>query len=348
MSGGVDSSVAAALLVEQGCDAIGVTLRLLPKLDSSFGCCGSPRDIDDAKRVCERLGIPHYVLDLAKRFDRDVVTPFVDRYRDGLTPNPCVECNRSLKFGYLLDLAGAWGAEAVATGHYARAEEGRLYRAVDAEKDQTYFLHGLTRRQLGRVRFPLGRLRKPQVRARARALGLATAEKPESQEICFVGGRDYRGFVASRAGSPPEAGDVADASGRVLGRHAGLTGYTVGQRRGLGELERPGGSEREPLYVVGLVPATNTVVVGPRTEVFRSGLLAGAVTWTRDAPGGPFEAEVRIRHRHPPAPALVSPLEGGRVRVEFREPQRAVAPGQSAVFYRGDEVLGGGAILEAI
>lgn len=344
MSGGVDSSVAAAILAEQGYEVLGVTLRLLPKLESSFGCCGSPRDVEDAQDVCRRIGIPHYVLDMAKLFDRTVVAPFVEAYRSGCTPNPCVECNRHVKFGHLHRLAEAWGLDAVATGHYARAEEGRLLKAADEAKDQTYFLYSLTRRELGRVVFPLGGLTKPQVRAKARALGLSTAEKPESQEICFVPGGDYRALVASRGGAAERSGEVKDVEGRVLGRHEGLSAYTVGQRKGLGRLKRPAGPAAAPLYVVALEPATATLVVGPEDRALKRRFSAGRVSWTSEEPAGEVRASVRVRHRHRPAAARVTPLEGGRVEVEFDEPQRAVAPGQAAVFYRGDEVLGGGTI----
>ena len=233
MSGGVDSSVAAALLVERGFEVIGVTMRLLPKLETAFGCCGSPNDVDDAARVCAALAVPHYVLDLARLFDRDVIQPFVEDYRAGRTPNPCVDCNQRVKFGYLLRIARAWDAQAVATGHYARVTDGRLCEAADRAKDQTYFLYRLTARELRRVLFPVGELTKAEVRSRARALGLPTADKPESQEICFVPGRDYRSFVAARStkGTVEPAHFTGFAHlwpgparfGRPLGRPAGRT-----------------------------------------------------------------------------------------------------------------------------
>ncbi|MBI5200813.1 MAG: tRNA 2-thiouridine(34) synthase MnmA [Elusimicrobia bacterium] len=347
MSGGVDSSVAAAILSEQGHEVIGVTMRLLPKLETGFGCCGSPRDVDDAKSVCMKIGIPHYVLDMAKLFDRSVIGPFVDDYAKGRTPNPCVECNRSVKFGYLSKLAHAWGADAVATGHYARVQDGKLLEAVDPAKDQTYFLYSIPPEELGRVLFPVGELTKAQVRAKARSLGLSTAEKPESQEICFVPNRDYRAFVKER-GAASRPGDVKDSAGKTLGRHDGLIGFTVGQRKGLGSISRPGGAHAEPLYVVGRDGETNPLVVGRSDEARRKGLVAAAVSWTGKTPEAPFEAKVRVRHRHRPASARVTPLDGGRVRVEFSEAQRAVAPGQAAVIYRDGEVLGGGTIAEAL
>lgn len=343
MSGGVDSSVAAALCVEQGFSAMGVTLKLLGREETGFGCCGSPVDIDDARRVCEALGIPHYVLNLADIFEDKVIRPFVDSYLSARTPNPCVECNRSLKFGYLLGLAEAWGARAVATGHYARVQDGRLWRARDASKDQTYFLYSLTRRELGQVMFPVGELTKAEVRRKARELGLRTAEKPESQEICFVPRRDYRSFLESR----PEAlqgaqalgpGPIKDLEGRSLGRHGGLAGYTVGQRKGLGS------GAQAPRFVVRLEPETGTLVVGGRQDVLTRRAALEAVSWTSTPPSGPIRARVRIRHRHEPAVAEVSPLPGSAAEVVFDEPQRAAAPGQAAVFYDGDEVLGGGII----
>jgi tRNA-specific 2-thiouridylase len=343
MSGGVDSSVAAALLAERGDEVVGVTMKLLPRGATGFGCCGSPADVDDARRVCDRLGVAHYAVDLAELFESKVIKPYVASYLSAETPNPCVECNRSVKFGHLLSLAEAWGCAKVATGHYARVEGGRLFKARDAAKDQTYFLYALGERELARAEFPVGDLTKAEVREKARALGLRTADKPESMETCFVPGRDVRGFVAARpeaAGAPASApGPIRATDGRELGAHAGLAGYTVGQRRGLGV------ASAEPLYVVRLEPETNAVVVGGADEVFAPSLTAGAVTWTRGAPAGPRRAEVRVRHRHPPAAALLTPGADGTVEVAFDAPQRAPAPGQAAVFYSGDEVLGGGTIL---
>ena len=349
MSGGVDSSVAAALMAEAGWQAVGVTLKLLGRAETGFGCCGSPADIEDARRVCGTLGIPHYTLELSDLFEDKVVRPFVEAYLAAETPNPCVECNRSVKFGYLLALAEAWGAEALATGHYARVEAGRLLAARDLAKDQSYFLHALGPRELARVRFPVGALTKEEVRAKARALGLSTADKPESQEICFVPARDYRAFLAARpeaaAGTAALAeGPIADRAGRVLGRHAGLASYTVGQRKGLG---LGGGQAR---FVVALDAASNTLVVGGEAETRRAAFEVRAVSWTAGAaPSGPFRAAVRIRHRHAPAAAALEPRADGAVSVLFDEPQRAVTPGQAAVFYREQEVLGGGVIapLEA-
>ena len=343
MSGGVDSSVAAALLKETRDEVIGVTMKLLPRGATGFGCCGSPADVDDARRVCETIGISHYVADMAEMFESRVIKPYVDAYLGGTTPNPCVECNRSVKFGRLLDLARAWGCDKVATGHYARVDDGRLLKSVDDRKDQTYFLYALTSRELAKALFPIGGLSKDQVRARARALGLKTADKPESMETCFVPSRDVRGFVASRPEASGSAGlargPIKSPGGRVLGEHGGLASYTVGQRKGLGV------TAADPLYVVRLEPETNTLVVGSDAEVLADGLVAGGVTWTAQALAHPRRAEVRVRHRHPPAPALLTPRADGTVAVRFDAPQRAPAPGQAAVFYDGDVVLGGGTIL---
>ena len=341
MSGGVDSSVAAALVAERGDEAVGVTMKLLARADTGFGCCGSPADVDDAKRVAEKLGIVHYVSDMAEVFSSKVIRPYLDAYLGGTTPNPCVECNPSLKFGHLLALAEAWGCDKVATGHYARVEGGRLLKSLDPGKDQSYFLHSLDARALSRADFPVGSLSKDAVRAKARELGLKTADKPESMETCFVPGRDVRGFVAAHAdaGAPGlKPGPIRDRSGRELGRHTGLASYTVGQRSGLG-LSGP-----EPRYVVALDPAENAVIVGGADETWSRAITIGAVSWTgrREAPA---RAEVRVRHRHAPAPATLTTRADGVLTAVFDEPQRAPAPGQAAVFYSGDEVLGGGTIL---
>jgi len=343
MSGGVDSSVAAALLVEQGWDVVGVTMTLLPRGETGFGCCGSASDVEDAKRVCDRLGISHYTADLSELFEAEVVRPYVEARLSAQTPNPCVECNRSVKFGRLMGLAEAWGCAKVATGHYARVSDGRLLKALDREKDQSYFLYTLTSREIARVDFPIGELSKPEVRRLARGLGLRVAGKPESQETCFVPGCDVRGFVAARpeaAGSEAfSSGEIRDTSGRIRGRHLGLAAYTVGQRKGLGV------SSPDPLYVVRLEPETNALVVGAEDEVYSSALEVGRVSWTRRPPVTPLRCAVRLRHRHPPAQAELVLRGEAAVSVRFNEAQRAPAPGQAAVFYDGDEVLGGGTIL---
>ncbi len=344
MSGGVDSSVAAALLAEQGFDVVGVTLRLA---GDGSRCC-SLEDAEDARRVAERLGIRFYVADYAARFRSEVIEAFADDYLAGRTPIPCVSCNQRFKFRYLLDRARALGAASVATGHYARVARGpngrlRLRRAVDRHKDQSYFLFDLDQERLGRIRFPLGALEKRHVRARARALGLATADKPESQEICFVPDGDYARVVEEvRPERRPGAGEIVDEAGRLLGRHAGVHHFTVGQRRGLGVA-----SDRR-LYVTRIDAAANRVVVGDAEAVrFREAQLAG-VSWIAGAaPARPVHARVHVRHRHPGTPARVEPGSDGRARVRFQEPVTAVAPGQAAVFYAGDELLGGGWIQAA-
>ncbi|MFH2202952.1 MAG: tRNA 2-thiouridine(34) synthase MnmA [Elusimicrobiota bacterium] len=344
MSGGVDSSVAAALTVAAGYETIGVTLKLLPRGAGGFGCCGAPDDAADARRVCERIGIPHYVLNFDQLFEKAVIDPFVSSYLSRRTPNPCVECNRSVKFGALLRLAEAWGAAYVATGHYARIErkEGaapRLLRAVDQGKDQTYFLHCLTRRELERVLFPLGDLRKAEVRERARALGLPTADKKESQEICFVPNRDYRAFLRARGGQSAafEPGPIRDAAGKVRGRHKGLAHYTIGQRRGIGV------AAPEPLYVTRLDADSNTLTVGTDREARSREFRVEHVSWTRGTPPAESAVGVRIRHRAGIVAAQWEP-DGGGLAVRLSAPQRGVTPGQMAVFYDGEEVLGGGTI----
>jgi tRNA-specific 2-thiouridylase len=350
MSGGVDSSVAAALLVEEGHDVVGITLHLA---GSGSRCC-SLDDADDARRVAERLGIRFYVANYSEAFRTEVMEPFADAYLAGRTPIPCVVCNQRFKFHHLLARARALGADAVATGHYARVEPDpdggppRLLRGVDGAKDQSYFLFSLGPEQLRRARFPLGGLRKPEVRARARACGLATADKPESQEICFVPDGDYaRAVERLRPGALPGAGDVVDDEGRVLGRHAGIHRFTVGQRRGLGV------ASDGRRYVRALDAAANRVVIGTAREIESGGARLEGVTWTRGAPPvgdgeNAVRAVVRVRHRHGGVPARIAPAADGRAEVRFDAPVAAVAPGQAAVFYRGDEVLGGGWIAGAL
>lgn len=346
LSGGVDSSVAAALLVEAGFEVVGITLHLA---GSASRCC-SLEDADDARRVAEDLGIRFYVANETERFRREVMEPFADAYLAGRTPIPCVACNRRFKFERLVGRARALGADAVATGHYARVQRDpgtgahRLLRARDPHKDQSYFLYDLGQEQLARARFPLGELRKDEVRARARALGLATADKPESQEICFVPDGDYAKVVEKlRPEALPGEGDVIDGEGRVLGRHAGVHRFTVGQRRGLGL------SAGERYYVRALDARRNRVVVGPVEELGVRGAELEDVRWIAGAPPPhALRARVRIRYRHEGAEARVEAAPGGRARALFDEPVRAVAPGQAAVFYAGDEVLGGGSIAAPI
>jgi tRNA-specific 2-thiouridylase len=350
MSGGVDSSVAAALLAGQGLDVVGITLRVWPWREADdpagrFGSCCSPEAVHDARAVARQLGIPHYVLNSEREFEEAVIGRFVGEYAAGRTPVPCVACNRDIKFGSLLHRARAWGAAGVATGHYARVTRdeptGRylLWRSADARKDQSDFLWPLTQEQLAAARFPVGDLSKEAVRERARALGLATADKPESQEICFVPDGDYRAFVRARAPEAFRPGPIVDTGGRVLGRHQGLAAYTVGQRRGLG-LAGP-----RPLYVTALDPVRNAVVVGESAAVEVERIWAEQVNLIAvEALSGPIRVTARIRHSHAPAAATVEPAGPGQVAVRFDTAQRAPAPGQSVVFYQGDLVVGGGVI----
>jgi len=348
MSGGVDSSVAAALLVEQGHRVVGVTMKTFCYSDAesaSKTCCGLD-GIMDARRVADHLGIPHYVFDVERDFTRDVIDDFVAEYAAGRTPNPCVRCNGNTKFRDLLKRGRLLGCDAIATGHYARmgvGEDGApvLMRGVDHNKDQAYFLWGLPAEMLPRLLFPLGELTKPEVRERARALGLATAEKPESQEICFVPSGNYVDVLEQRLGAEHPAlgpGLLVTPSGEVVGEHQGYARYTVGQRRGIG------GGHGQRLYVLGSRPATREVVVGSWEELHREELRVAEPNWLAPPPREGEQVQVQIRHRAAAAPARVGAYEDGALRLHLETPQRAVAPGQSAVIFRGDVVLGGGRI----
>jgi tRNA-uridine 2-sulfurtransferase len=350
MSGGVDSSVAAAVLVEQGHDVVGVTLRVWPWQEPSapaqrFGACCGTEATEDARRVARALGIPHYVLDSEGEFARTVIDRFVAEYRRGRTPVPCLACNSELKFGSLLRRAAAWDAAAVATGHYARVsydartDRFLLWKGGDPRKDQSDFLWPLRQSQLAGARFPVGDLTKDEVRAHARRLGLVTADKPESQEICFVPDDDYRGFLRRRAPDAFQSGAIVDQAGAVLGVHRGLADYTVGQRKGLGL------ATGRRLYVLDLDPEANTVKVGAADGLERTQLVAGSVNFIAcDPPVEPMAVEAKIRHSHVAAPATVRVVDKDRAEVVFETPQRAITPGQSVVWYQGDLVIGGGVI----
>lgn len=348
MSGGVDSSVAAALLVQAGHQVVGFTLNLwpawLPEEGNPHACCGVGA-VEDARAVAQQLGIRHYVLNLREAFEEAVIRPFAQEYARGRTPNPCVACNRSVKFSVLLDRARALGMGFLATGHYARVRRDggvvRLLRAADSRKDQSYVLYGLTQRELPYLLFPVGDLSKHQVRSVARQLGLVVAAKPESQEICFVPRGHYAEVVARFAPQALRPGPIYDLQGRRLGTHQGLARYTVGQRRGLGI------AAGLPLYVLALDPERNAVFVGTEEEVKATELVVEEPTWTVQPPEEPrVRAEVRVRHGGQAVPAW---LEVGRtVRVRFDSAQWAPSPGQVACFYRGEEVLGGGVIAEVV
>jgi tRNA-uridine 2-sulfurtransferase len=332
MSGGVDSSVAAALLVEAGFDVTGVTLKLWGG-ESDSGCCGVD-DVEDARRVAAQLDIPHYVFNFADDFDARVVGPYVEAYAGGRTPNPCVECNRTMKFGRLLDRAGAMGFDRVATGHHARVQRTsdgrfRLVRGRDREKDQSYVLYMLTQHELARVSLPVGELTKPEVRAHAARLGLRTADKPESMDVCFIAATDARErFLGARI--PARPGPVVDAAGSVIGRHNGVAGFTVGQRRGLGI------ATGERRYVVDIDAPTATVTMGRRDQLLRDDVRVEELSFV-DAPPGEGALVAQVRAHGTPVAAR---LRGDRV--EFEQPQPRVAPGQVVALYDGDAMLGGG------
>jgi tRNA-specific 2-thiouridylase len=345
MSGGVDSAVTAALLHEQGYEVIGITMKLWEGAAATGAhrqsCC-SLDDVSDARRVAMQLGIPFYVVNFKEQFARHVVDYFVDAYRQGYTPNPCVQCNRHLKFAVLRQRAQQLGARWVATGHYAsvcQGDDSRYYiqRGIDATKDQSYFLFDLTQEQLRETLLPLGQWRKEQVRQHAARWTLRVAEKPESQEICFIPDGDYRRFLRARlAAETPSPGPIVNTAGQVLGEHQGLPFYTVGQRRGLGI------AATQPLYVIALEPQCNTLVVGQRHEALCTTFEVERLNWMRLPPHQAFSTTVQIRYRHRPVAAEVCPVTPERVRVVLQVPQFAVTPGQAAVFYNGDTVIGGG------
>jgi tRNA-specific 2-thiouridylase len=347
MSGGVDSSVAAALLARAGHEVVGLSMQLYDQQQGEvrFGTCCTIDDLHDARRVAAHLGIPHYIVNFERQFGEQVISNFVREYAAGRTPIPCVHCNGDLKFATLADRAKALDAEYVATGHYARVERegtsGRylLKRGRDAAKDQSYFLFTLTQPQLAHALFPVGALDKTAVREQARQLGLPVAEKPDSHEICFVPDGNHAAFIERQgaAAGIKAGGAIRDVAGRVVGRHDGVHHYTVGQRKGLGV------SSPIPLYVVGLDANANTVTVGPREALERTTLTASNVNWIAGLPPAPrTRVTAQIRHRHREAAGAVTPLEGDRLQLTFDEPQTAVAPGQAVVLYEGDVVIGGG------
>ncbi|HEY4355647.1 MAG TPA: tRNA 2-thiouridine(34) synthase MnmA [Acidobacteriaceae bacterium] len=360
MSGGVDSSAVAALLHAEGYTLVGLTLQLWNQRrlagregmpESVQGRCCSIDDVYDARHVAEHLGIPYYLVNAQERFEAEVVRPFVDEYLAGRTPIPCTLCNNHLKFDQLLVTARQIGADRIATGHYARnrydPERGRwiLARPADKSKDQTYFLFGLTQEQLSRTLFPLGEMQKPAVRDMAAEHGLELAQKPDSQEICFIPGGSYSQFLRAYLDEqgrelPDSSGELVASNGEVMGRHEGIHAFTVGQRKGLG-LSSP-----QPLYVLNIHPDSHKVEVGTDDQLFSKTLVADRVNWVSIAePAEPIRVTIKIRHRHEPAPATLRVLPDGTVEATFDEPQRAITPGQSAVFYQGDEVAGGGWIV---
>lgn len=350
MSGGVDSSVAAALLYEAGYDVIGISMLLAGSTEGKDGSCCSLDDFQDARRVAEQLDIPYYVLNLKEEFRQQVIDVFTEEYLRGRTPNPCLLCNRDLKFDILWRRAQELGADYVATGHYARivADQAsgcyQLLRGRDEHKDQSYFLFTLTQEQLSRTLFPVGNLTKAQVRDKARTLGLQVAAKPESQEICFVPDKNYARFIEGRLPADRfRPGEIVDAQGRVLGTHPGVQRFTVGQRRGLGL----SGFAR-PLYVTSIDAAGAQVTVGPKEELVARGLIAHKVNWIEGVPAGEVRFGVRIRYRHPTITARARLSGGDTVQVFFEEGCPAVTPGQAAVFYHGEQVLGGGWIEKAL
>jgi tRNA-specific 2-thiouridylase len=358
MSGGVDSSVAAWLLREAGHEVIGLFMRhgqpseaacttqtafslpvVEPRRGPKQGCC-SASDAQDARRVADQLDVPFYALNFEEEFGQ-IIDYFVDEYTSGRTPNPCVVCNNWLKFGKLFEYADSVGADYVATGHYARlVPDGdglpALCRGIDTSKDQSYVLFGIQRRLLPRILFPVGQYSKPQIRDFAQGLGLRVADKPDSQEICFVTSGDYAEFVRRRAGNTDRGGEIVTSDGQVVGRHDGIEGFTIGQRKGLGV------AFGQPRYVIRVEPQTRRVVIGQREELARCSITAGRTNWLIEEPAAPLRCDVKIRYLSQAVGATVTPLAGGRLRAELDEPKHGIAPGQALVCYRGDRVLGGG------
>ena len=349
MSGGVDSSVAASLTLEAGYACIGGTMRLFDESFLPSGICGSSRDVEDAENVAKKLGFPFYVFDFSGSFREKVIERFIRCYEQGGTPNPCIECNRHLKFAQLLEQGELLGCDCIVTGHYARIRRdevtGRylLCRAVDKAKDQSYFLYSLTQRQLSRVRLPLGELTKEEVRSIAEEKGLLNARKKDSQDICFIPDGDHVAFMERYRGQKYPCGNYLDLQGNVVGQHAGAAGYTIGQRKGLGI------ALGAPVYVCAKDMEANTVTVGPNEALFRWSLRAADWNWFPfPALTEPIRVLAKVRYRHTEQPATVYPEENGFARVEFDEPQRAITAGQAVVLYDGDLVIGGGTITEVL
>lgn len=344
MSGGVDSSVAAALLKEQGYEVIGATMRLWTYSDSCSsheGCCAESA-VEDARRVCDKLGIEFYVMNFKDMFKEKVVDYFVDEYINGRTPNPCIACNKYLKFDGMLKKALAMGIDYVATGHYAKIEkrDGKfvLKMSEAQKKDQSYVLYNFTQEQLAHTLMPLGGYNKDEIREIARKLGLGIADKPDSQEICFVEDDDYAKFIIDYAKYTPKEGDILDINGNVIGRHKGLIYYTIGQRKGIGAYGRP-------MFVMSIDPQTNTIVLGEKGMEFSDYLIADKVNFISGEPlKESMNVQAKVRYQAQPAEAVISDNGDGGVKVEFAQPQRAITPGQAVVFYNGDEVVGGGIV----
>jgi len=344
MSGGVDSSVAAWIMKERGFDAVGVSLQLwnYSNSDNRFGTCCSLDDLADARRVAERIGIPYYILNMEKKFKEEVVDYFISEYMQARTPIPCTMCNQKLKFEELIHKAEAFGVQRIATGHYAsivKHPSGQLLvrRGRDRFKDQSYFLFNLSQKQLARLEFPLGDMDKKEVRERARQLGLNVAEKAESHEICFIPDNDYPRFIAKQLnGQGLKEGEIVNSAGKVLGTHPGYPAFTIGQRKGLNL-----GGLKEPHFVTHIDPVQNRITIGPKHELTRQTCTVGQVNWSLEF-SGPFHAEVQIRYRHQAVASTITPLDGSRAKIEFDEPQISIAPGQSAVFYQDDCIVGGG------
>lgn len=348
MSGGVDSSVAAAILKDEGCEVIGATMKIWPKeqcLNPKEKACCSLSDIEDAKKVCDALGIKHYVLNFEEVFRKEVIDYFVGEYLSGRTPNPCIICNERIKFGTLLKRAEELGCDFISTGHYARIEGDGTYRlreSVDKAKDQSYVLFSLSSAQIQKALLPVGNLSKAGVKVKAKDLGFRAYKKPESQEICFVANDRYPDFIEEYCGIEIKRGDIVDSSGKILGAHNGFWNFTIGQRRGLGV------SHKTPLYVTAIDPEENTIVVGGLSELKRKKFVVRNINWFSEEKENNFEAEVKIRYAHKKAKAFLKKRQDGGVEVEFEENQEAITPGQAAVFYECEYVIGGGWIYKVL